>query len=107
MPAPPENLSLRPTIIASDKLENDFVVMQEERYVGRIRLAPERTHNPGWDWGITVPLPAPSWTHGSEDRLEEAKSAFREAWNLFYAGLTPDDIEHWHHHQEAAAERAK
>lgn len=101
-------LALRPTIIGGDKIEDDFIVMREGRQIGRIRLATERSgHNPGWDWGITVPLPIQPYGHGSSNSLDQAKAAFRRAWERFYATLGKDDIEHWHHHQDAATNRSR
>jgi hypothetical protein len=34
---------LRPTIVAGDKLKDDYSVFHKDRHVGRIRLADERT----------------------------------------------------------------
>jgi len=34
--------------------------------------------------------------------LEQAKAAFRAAWERFYATLTPESIANWHHIQDAA-----
>jgi hypothetical protein len=82
-------LKLRPTVIGGDKLDNDFVVLFEGRSIGRVRQASERIgFNPGWDWVINPPLPIPPWCVGSEDSLEQAKAAFRAAWERFYAALT-------------------
>ena len=92
---------LRPTIIGGDNLGNDFVVLFEGRSIGRIRQADEHRAYPGWDWTINPPLPVPSWCAGSEDSLEQAKAAFREAWERFYLTLTPESIAHWHHIQDA------
>ena len=39
--------------------------------------------------------------------LEQAKAEFREAWERFYATLTPESIAHWHHHQDAAKRSGK
>jgi len=50
-------LKLRPTVISGDKPDNDFVVLFEDRSIGRIRQADERRHPaaaekrkgvPGW-----------------------------------------------------------
>src|ERR1700721_1922718 len=99
-------LFLRPTVIGGDTLANDFEVICEGRSLGRIRQASERIgHNPGWDWGITLPLPVPTWGRGQASDLEGAKTAFKAAWDRFYGQLTPNDIAHWHHIQDAAAER--
>jgi hypothetical protein len=94
--------TLRRTVIGGDVLDNDYCVMREGRKIGRIREATERFgFNPSWTWAINSPLPIPTWGNGSALSLEEAKAAFSEAWERFYATLTPHDIEHWHHHQDA------
>lgn len=95
------HLFLRPTVIAGDKLENDFGVIHEDRTVGRIRLATE--HTPAvWVFSVTVPLPVHPWCNGSTPDLEGAKAAFREAWERFYATLDAKSIELWHNTQDAA-----
>jgi hypothetical protein len=95
------NLSLRPSG------ENDYLVMREGRAIGRIRLADERPVQETWVWSITVPLPIPAFGVGRASSMEAAKAAFRAAWTQFYAQLTPHDIQHWHHHQNGARERAE
>ena len=101
-------LSLRPTVIARETRENDYRVMFEGRRVGRIREATERSgFNPCWTGAINPPLPIPTWGTGQVPSFEDAKAAFRETWERFYASLTPHDIQHWHHHQDAAAERSR
>ncbi|UGY23697.1 hypothetical protein HU675_0038080 [Bradyrhizobium septentrionale] len=81
-------------------------MIHEGRKVRRIRLATERASlQPGWDWHITVPLPVHPWCNGTATDLEGAKAAFREAWERFFATLSPSDIEYWHHDQDAAARR--
>jgi hypothetical protein len=90
-------LTLRPTIIAGDKLPNDYCVIHEGRSVGRIRLADERSwQGVVWTWNVNPPLPIPSWCNGSADSLEAAKDEFKVAWERFYSSLTPEDIEYWH-----------
>ncbi len=102
---PDNQLTLRPTVIAGDCLKDDYCVKHGGRSIGRIRRADERTAQ--WDWMINPPLPIPTWGVGRAASLEDAKAAFRDAWAQFYAKLTPHDIDHWHHHQDAAQERAK
>jgi hypothetical protein len=103
---PEQNLILRPTVIGGSKLANDYSVYFEDRPVGRIREASERIgFNPGWTWAVNPSLPIPTWAHGSEDSLEAAKEAFRAAWERFYAGLKPSDIEYWHDIVDAADKR--
>ncbi len=102
------NLSLRLTVIGGETAPNDYCVMREGRSIGRIREATERTgFNPGWMWAIQPPLPIPPWGTGFAKTLDEAKIEFRKAWERFYEGLTPHDIEHWHHHQDTAARRSQ
>lgn len=101
-------LTLRKTVIGGDTAPDDYEVIRQCRRIGRILLATERSgHNPGWDWSITLPLPVPPWGRGSEASFEAAKAAFAQAWARFYATLTPHDIAHWHHHQDAAAKQAR
>lgn len=97
-------LFLRPTVIGGDILKADFVVVYEDRIVGRIRLAEEREGSRGivWDWMVTIPLAIPAWCHGSAGGLDEAKAAFKTAWETFLPTLTEHDIQHWHHHQDVA-----
>jgi hypothetical protein len=103
----PENLTMRRTVIGGDTLHDDYCVMAEGRAIGRIRLASERSWQGSlWVWAINVPLPIPAWGNGDAGSLEEAKTRFRAAWERFRTGLTDHDIQHWHHHQEAAAERS-
>jgi len=98
-------LALRPTAIAGQQLENDYVVTCDGRRIGRIRLADERSGGALWEWAVNPPLPIPAWGKGSAATLDEAKDAFREAWKRFSASLTKRAVEHWHHHQDAATER--
>ncbi len=95
-------LTLRRTVIGGDTLDNDYCVIREGRSIGRIREAEERSgFSPGWSWYINPPLPIPPWGTGTAPSLDKAKEAFKEAWGRFYASLTPHDIAHWHHHQDA------
>jgi hypothetical protein len=92
-------------MIAGERLPDVYCVRSGDRPVGRIRLAHERTgQGEGWDWS-NVPLPIPSWGVGRAESLEEAKAAFRKAWGRFHASLTLQEIQHWHHHQDAAGQR--
>lgn len=86
------DLRLRATGIGGDRLENDYCVLFNGRPIGRIRQGTERVS--GWDWVINPPLPIPTWGRGAADDLDAAKTAFREAWDRFYATLTPHEIAH-------------
>lgn len=91
------DLLLRPTIIANDKLIDDYCVIHEGCSVGRIRLATERTgYGETWEWHVNPPLPIPPWGNGSATSFEAAKDRFRAAWERFYTDLTPERIRRWH-----------
>lgn len=87
------DLTLRPTVIAGDKLENDYCVIHDGRGVGRIRPA-RRAGITGHGLGLerNPSLPIPTWCNGSADSLEAAKDQFKAAWDRFYATLAPADI---------------
>jgi hypothetical protein len=71
-------------------------VIHDDRSVGRIRLADERSsQGVVWTWNVNPPLPIPSWSNGSADSLEAAKDQFKAAWKRVYASL-PEAIEPWH-----------
>jgi hypothetical protein len=66
---------------------NDYAVIDDGDRVGRIRLAAER-RGEVWMWniGLNIPGGVPSGTAAS---LEDAKTAFRESWTRFKAGIEP------------------
>jgi hypothetical protein len=86
---------------------SDYRVIRDGRAIGRIRLADERSDHELWEWAINPPLPIPSWAKGTAATLQDAKTAFQEAWRRFYATLTPADIERWHRDQDRARERSE
>ncbi|GEC14234.1 hypothetical protein [Nitrobacter winogradskyi] len=91
------DLLLRPTVTAGDKLKDDYCVIHEGRSVGRIQLASEQSsQRTVWEWHVNLPLPIPRWCNGSADSLEAAKQGCKDAWEKFYASLTPERIRRWH-----------
>jgi hypothetical protein len=55
-------LILRPTVIAGDKLKDDYCVFHEGLMVGRIMLATNRYwQGVVWEWHVNPPLPIPPW----------------------------------------------
>lgn len=90
------NLLFRPTVIAGDKLPNDYCVIHEGRSVGRIHKTFGLDGSTVWSWHVNPPLPIPPWCIGSADSLEIAKAEFRTAWERFYSSLTPENIRRWH-----------
>jgi hypothetical protein len=103
----PGPLFLRPTVIGGDSLADDYSVIHDGRRIGRIRKATERqgSRDAIWDWMINIPLPIPPGCTGSAGDLDAAKDAFNVAWAWFLPTLTAHDIQHWHHHQDAAEDR--
>lgn len=75
---PEHHLSLRPIG------ENDYSVIREGRAIGRIRLDDERPGQEKWEWAINPPLPVPPWGVGRAPSFEEAKIAFRAAWERVF-----------------------
>ncbi len=83
-------LTLRKTVIGGETLTDDYVVVHGSSRVGRIRLATERNWRGAiWVWNVNPPLPVPLWCNGAEGSIEQAKAAFKAAWERFYASLTP------------------
>jgi hypothetical protein len=106
VPMPDSKLILLATVIGGHRAPNDFCVMHDGGSIGRVRKNTEGSgHDAPWDWAINAPVAIPAWGHGSAPSLPEARAAFARAWERFYAGLTPDDIEHWHQLRDAAASR--
>jgi len=96
------DLILRPTVIAGDRLRDDYCVWFEGRRIGRIMLAENHVdHVKEWRWYINPPLSIPDWANGAADTLDGAKAAFRSAWERFYAGLTQEASQRWHRTQDA------
>jgi hypothetical protein len=88
---------LRRTVMGGDTLTNDYCVFHKDRLIGRIKRADERSWQGGrWQWNVNPPLPIPSWCNGDAASLDEAKREFKEAWERFYASLTPERIRRWH-----------
>ena len=95
-------MKLRSTTIGGEQLDDDYIVRADGRSVGRIRLSSARVSQAQvWIWCITVPLPIPTWGEGIASSLEEAKAAFKTAWDKFSAALSYDDVRRWHSTQDA------
>lgn len=92
---PPDPLFLRPTVIAGDRLSDDYQVIWDGLRVGRILKQPGvPAGRPNWSWGITFPhMPQLAWQRGLQGDLEEAKQRFKLAWGAVHAKLTEADIE--------------
>jgi hypothetical protein len=90
-----EQLSLRPTVIAGQRGEDDWQVIWDGIPIGRILKAPGVPNGqPNWSWGVILPnRPQQPWHRGMESGLEECKRRFRVTWTAILAELTAADIE--------------
>lgn len=92
MGKPASRLTLRPTVIVDDRLEDDYEVMWSGLAVGRLYLT---SHMPPPDarWSVTGSLYGHSATLATLGAdLEDAKRLFREWWDALEPTLTPEDI---------------
>jgi hypothetical protein len=70
--------------------DDDYVVLDQDRDVGRIHKE-RMSSEPQWRWAInTSPYPAPVPHNGIENTLEEAKAAFKRRYEeMMRAGVRP------------------
>lgn len=94
MPAPPDQLALRPTVIAGDRLEDDWQVIWDGIPIGRILKQPGvPPGRPNWSWGVIFPhQPQQPFERGLESDIEECKRHFKVAWTALHKRLTEADI---------------
>ena len=106
MAAPPDQLFLRVTVIAGDRLDDDWQVIWDGIPIGRILKQPGVPHGrPNWSWGAGFPhIPQQPWQRGLASDLEECKRRFRVAWRDVHTRLTEADIEKG---REQAADNAR
>jgi len=103
MKALPTGLTLRRTVIAGTVCEDDYDVRWRGRDIGRIHLAIQ-TVPPQWWWGINLPVPVGHRHYGMTPTFDEAKTAFKAAWEKFLPTLTEADLEYaWKLRDEAEA----
>jgi hypothetical protein len=76
-------LTLRRTIIAGQYCEDDFSCYDDGLCVGRILLHRSTPQGPQWAWHVNLTVPLPGGANGRCASLEDAKAAFREAWDRF------------------------
>jgi len=96
------DLKLRPTVIAGDKLEDDYQVIWDGIPIGRILKQPGvPVGRRNWSWGVIFPhMPQQPWHRGLESDLDECERCFRVAWSDIRAKLTEADIEAARHQTE-------
>jgi hypothetical protein len=74
--APPDQLALRPTVIAGERLEDDFVVVWDGIRIGRIfknHGAP--SGGPAWSWSVIVTAWLECIARLNEDDIAAARRA--------------------------------
>lgn len=91
----PDQLFLRPTVIAGERGDDDYQVIWRGIPIGRILKQPGVPHGrPNWSWGIIFPhKPQHSWMRGLESDLAECKRRFEVTWSGIRDALTPADID--------------
>ena len=106
MPDDPETLTLRPTVIAGHRCNDDFVVIWRGMSIGRIRKASGAPHDTAqWTWSCRLHgRPQGSDERGSGADLDDAKAQFRIAWAQIRASLTDQDIANAHRIAEISTE---
>ena len=106
MPDDPETLTLRPTVIAGHRCEDDFVVIWRGMSIGRIRKASGAPYDTAqWTWSCRLHgRPQGSDERGSGADLDDAKRQFRPAWAQIRASLTDQDIANAHRIAEISTE---
>jgi hypothetical protein len=90
-----EQLSLRPTVIAGDRLDNDYQIIWRGMSVGRIQQQPGiPVGRPNWSWGVAFPgQPQPPGHRGLCSDLEECKRRVKVVWSGVRHALTEADIQ--------------
>lgn len=73
-------LTLRHTVIGGETAEGDYQVYEDGKSIGRIRLGVGLNGQGRWYWNVTVNDPE-RVANGFEGTFEEAKAAFKTAWN--------------------------
>lgn len=89
----PDQLFLRPTVIAGDRLENDYQIIWRDLPIGRILQQPGIPYGrPNWSWGVAFPgQPQPPAHRGLCSDLEECKRRVKVVWSGIRPGLTSGD----------------
>ena len=74
-------LRLKPTDLGHGKLEDDYVVLDDERRkIGRIMLHPQAPTTAPWFWTITARVPQHPEDRGYAATREDAMTAFKAEW---------------------------
>lgn len=107
MPAPPDQLSLRKTVIGGETHPDDYLVIWDKLPIGRILKQPGMpSGRPNWSWGIILPnKPQADWMRGICSDLEECQRRFKVAWSAVHRTLSEADIEEARKAEQRAQDR--
>ena len=86
-----ETLTLRATVIAGKRYDDDFTVIWRGMSIGRIMQAMP-AHLAHWSWNCSVHGKPGASANGSGVDLEDCKAKFKIAWTTIRADLSEDDI---------------
>jgi hypothetical protein len=100
-----ETISLRATVIAGKRYEDDFTVIWRGMPIGRIMHASGvPAHLAQWSWSCSVHGKPGASANGSGVDIDDCKAKFKTAWAAIRAGLSEDDIASAHRYAENSRE---
>ena len=88
------NLRFRRTCIAGQYCDDDYCVYDDGLCVGRILLHRSTPQGAQWGWHVNIAEPIPGWCNGRTATLDEAKCAFRAAWQQFKPTISAARMKH-------------
>jgi hypothetical protein len=100
-----ETLTLRATVIAGKRYDDDFTVIWRGMSIGRIMQASGvPAHLAQWSWNCSVHGKPGASANGSGTDLDDCKAKFKAAWTAIRAGLSEDDIASAREYAESSRE---
>jgi hypothetical protein len=98
-------LTLRRTVIAGQYCDDDYCVYDDGLNVGRILLHRSTPQGPQWAWHVNLNVPTAGGCNGRSASLDEAKSAFRQAWEGVKPTITDEKLSDLRDWQETEGKR--
>jgi hypothetical protein len=97
------NLTIGPTIIDGDKLEDDYVVREDGYGCGRIRLG--FVAGPEQKWLRYINPPVGPTRNATADTLQQAKEQWKAAWASVRPSMTDAQVAYWHELEDGVRKR--